>query len=194
MMNLALEDPHFNTDDSIGGVSFGKAVVDVRAQGVQGHTAFTLPFRPGDFSTAQSAGAGNLDPLCAKFLRDSDSPFHGPTQCNTSFKLGGDIFGDKLGIGFGTTDFIHLDGEIGLKLVTKLTAQFFDLNALAPDNNPGAGGEKNQTDLIRSSFDLDFGNTCMIQLFLDELSELVVFENKLWIILLAVPPGQPVFV
>ena len=194
MMNLALEDPHLDPDDPIGGTGFGKAVVDIRSQGVQRNTAFALPFGAGNFSSAQTAGTGNLDSLATELRSNSNGPFHGPAECDTTFELAGDILCNKLGIGFGATNFVHLDREVRLEPVLEFGTKFFDFNALASDDNARTSGEKNQANLVCSPFDLNLGDAGMIQLFLDELSELVVFENKLWIILLTLPPGQPVFV
>src|SRR5512134_3197245 len=42
--DLALEDQDLDADDSVGRLGLGKAVVDVGAQGVQGHATFTVPF------------------------------------------------------------------------------------------------------------------------------------------------------
>src|SRR5690606_6657060 len=44
--HLALEDPHFDTDDAVGRLGLDEAVVDVGAQGVQRHAAFAIPFHP----------------------------------------------------------------------------------------------------------------------------------------------------
>src|SRR5690606_39225785 len=38
--NLALEDPNLDANDPVGGRRFGSAVIDIRAQRVQGNTAF----------------------------------------------------------------------------------------------------------------------------------------------------------
>ena len=54
--NFALEDPNLNADHTVSGVGFRSCVVDVGAQGVQGHTTFTVPFGTRDFSSAQTTG------------------------------------------------------------------------------------------------------------------------------------------
>src|SRR5580658_3047678 len=41
--HLALEDPHLHADDAVGGVGLGQTIVNVGAEGVQRHTAFTRP-------------------------------------------------------------------------------------------------------------------------------------------------------
>src|SRR5262249_16271508 len=42
--HFALEDPRLDADDAVGGLRFGEAVVDVRAERVQRNAAFARPF------------------------------------------------------------------------------------------------------------------------------------------------------
>src|SRR4051812_20389804 len=46
--DLALVDPHLDADDSVGGLSFSEAVIDVGAQRMQRHAAFAVPLRTRD--------------------------------------------------------------------------------------------------------------------------------------------------
>src|SRR5512142_628472 len=40
---VALVDPHLDTDDTVGGLGFGEAIVDVCTQRMQRHAAFAIP-------------------------------------------------------------------------------------------------------------------------------------------------------
>src|SRR5512134_1088949 len=55
--NFALEDQDFDTNDAVSRLRFGKAVVDVGAQGVQRHAAFAIPLAAAHLRTAQTPGA-----------------------------------------------------------------------------------------------------------------------------------------
>src|SRR4030066_2452438 len=46
---IALVNPYLDTDDAVGGLRFGKAIINDGAQGVLRHTAFAIPFGSGDF-------------------------------------------------------------------------------------------------------------------------------------------------
>src|SRR4051794_29087258 len=48
LKDFALEDPHLDADDAVGGLRLGRTVVDVGAQRVQRHATFAVPFGAGD--------------------------------------------------------------------------------------------------------------------------------------------------
>ena len=52
-----------HADDAVGGVRFGKAVIDVGAQRVQRKLALQIPFAARDFGAVQAAGTRTLIPL-----------------------------------------------------------------------------------------------------------------------------------
>src|SRR3990172_5875577 len=54
---LTAEDPCLDPDHPVGGVGLGIAVVDVRAQRVQGHPALAVPLAARDLGPAQPPGA-----------------------------------------------------------------------------------------------------------------------------------------
>src|SRR6266542_3723206 len=55
--DLALEDPYLDADGAIGRVRLGEAVVDLGADGVEGHPAVAVPFTARDLRSAQTARA-----------------------------------------------------------------------------------------------------------------------------------------
>ena len=58
MENLTLVDPNLNADATIGGSGLGKAIVDVRTQGLQRNGAFMVVLGASDLGAAQTAAAG----------------------------------------------------------------------------------------------------------------------------------------
>jgi hypothetical protein len=62
-VDLTLEDPHLDTNNSVGGARLGKTIVDISAQGVQRHTAFAVPFGTRDLRTVQTATDIHFDTL-----------------------------------------------------------------------------------------------------------------------------------
>src|SRR6185312_10070267 len=63
--HVALVDPDLDADAAERGLGLEEAVVDVRAQGVQGHTAFAVELRTAHFSAAEATGALDTDALGA---------------------------------------------------------------------------------------------------------------------------------
>jgi len=53
--DLALEDPHLDAADAIGGVRLGLCIVDVAAQRVQRNPALAIPFGTRDLGAAEAA-------------------------------------------------------------------------------------------------------------------------------------------
>src|SRR3546814_12049280 len=85
--NFALEDPNLDPADAIGGVGFSFGIVDVRAQRVQRHTAFAIPFGPRDLRAAQTAGAGDPDTLRAEAQGRLDRPLPRAAEGHAAFQL-----------------------------------------------------------------------------------------------------------
>src|SRR5262249_59135162 len=55
--DLALEDPHFDADNAIGGLGEAVAEIDVGAQRVQRHASLAIPFHPRDLRAPQTPRA-----------------------------------------------------------------------------------------------------------------------------------------
>src|SRR5699024_11558514 len=88
--HVALVDPHLHADAAEGGVGFEESVVDVRPEGVQGHTTFPVELRPAHLRSAQSAGALNLHALGAGALRGLHALAHGAAEGDAGSELLGD--------------------------------------------------------------------------------------------------------
>ena len=54
--HLSFVDPHLYADTAIGGLGFCKAVINVRAQGLQRDGSLMIAFAAGDVRAAQTAG------------------------------------------------------------------------------------------------------------------------------------------
>ena len=60
--DLTFEDPDLDTDDAIRGFRVIRGIIDVGAQRVQRHPAFTIPFGPRNLGTAKAARDVDLIP------------------------------------------------------------------------------------------------------------------------------------
>src|SRR5260370_22329597 len=69
VVDVAEVDPGLDADDTMRGLRLGKAVVDVRAQGVQRQTTLQVPLGARDFVAVQPARNADLDALAAEAQR-----------------------------------------------------------------------------------------------------------------------------
>src|SRR5690606_41580039 len=107
--DLALEHPHLDPDDPVGGRGFGNAIVDVRTQGMQRHAAFAVPFGPCDVGAAEATAHIDADALGAHAHRRLHGALHGPAERHAAFELLGDALGDERRIGFRLAHFNDVD-------------------------------------------------------------------------------------
>src|SRR5689334_19305915 len=85
--NLALEDKNLNTDKTIRCHCLGESVIDIGAECVQRHPAFTIPFGSRHLCPAKTTGTGNSDALCPELERRCNALLHGTAECNPAFQL-----------------------------------------------------------------------------------------------------------
>src|SRR5512144_1245868 len=102
--DLALEDPHFDPADAIGGVRLSLGVIDVSAQRVQRHPALAVPFGPRDLGAAETARAGDADALGTEAQRGLNRALHRAAEGDAALELVGDALGDELGVDLGLAD------------------------------------------------------------------------------------------
>src|SRR5512145_2157233 len=90
--DFALEDEDLDPDDAVGGLRLGETVVDVGPQGVQRHTALTVPLGTAHLRSAKTTATVDFDPLSAELEGLADALLHCPAKGNPALKLKGDTF------------------------------------------------------------------------------------------------------
>src|SRR5690606_7015256 len=88
--HVALVDPDLHADAAEGRAGLEEAVVDVRAEGVQGHAALAVELRPAHLGAAEAAGDLDADALRTGALRGLDALAHGAAERDTARQLLGD--------------------------------------------------------------------------------------------------------
>jgi glycerol dehydrogenase-like iron-containing ADH family enzyme len=73
-------DPDLDADDTIGGVRFGQAIVDIGAQCLQRHAALRLLLDTRNLSAAEPATHHHLDAFGANTHRFLHGLFHRPAE------------------------------------------------------------------------------------------------------------------
>src|SRR6478735_7010533 len=133
--NLALVDPHLDTDDSVGRLGFRKTVVDVGAQRMQRHAAFAVPFRTGDFRAVQTATDVDLDAQRAEAHRVADRALHRAAEHDPALQLLRDRLGDELRVDLGLAHFGDVDVRRNAHHLADVLAQLLDVLALLADHH-----------------------------------------------------------
>src|SRR5574343_1135940 len=176
---LTLVHPHLDADDTIGGVSFRNAVVDVGAQGVQGHTTFAVPFGTGNFSAIQTTRAHDLDALGTQTHGVLHRTLHGAAEHDPLDELLGDGVSDQLSIHFRLANFfdVHMHGHAHDAL--QISLQLFDVLALLADHNTRTGAENGDAGVLCRTLDDNTAHGGVCQLLLQMSTDLEVFVQHL---------------
>jgi hypothetical protein len=107
--HLTTHYPHLDANFAIHGLSFRQSIIDVSAQRVQRRTTFFVLLGTGNFSTAETATALNLDAFGTNTHSSLNRHFHGATEGDTSGQLLSDALAYQLGIQLRTLDFEDVD-------------------------------------------------------------------------------------
>ena len=188
--DFAFEDPALHADDAIGGLGFGKAVVDVGAQGVERHAAFAVPFHAGDFGAAETARDVDPDALGAKAHGGLDRALHGPAESDTALELLGDVFGHQLGVGFRLADFDDVQVNFTAGDGGDVGAQLFNVRALLADDHARARGVDGDAALLVRTLDDNARDAGLIELVLEHLADPEVLVKQLAVLTPAREPAR----
>lgn len=191
--NFTFEYPDLDADDPVGGSGEGCSVINVRTKRVKGNPAFTVPFTPSHFSSGKPAGRCNANALSSELQRGADRTLHGTTESNAPHKLEGDVFADKSGIEFRTTNLLDVDKDLALELPLDVAPENLDLSTFFADDDARACGVNPDLDLIGGPFDFDLGNAGVKEALLDVVPDLAIFKYELGIVLRRKPFRIPGF-
>src|SRR6195952_1420434 len=188
LKDFALEDPDLDAAGAECGERGGNAVIDIRAQRVQRHPPFAIPFHARDFGAAETARAVDTNALGAKTHRRLHRALHGTTKCDAAFKLLRDRFGDQRGVEFGLADFDDVDDDVGSRDIGNPLAQLVDVGALLADHDAGARRMDRHAALLVRTLDHDAGDSGLLELLVQDLADLDVLMQQLAVFVLA---GEP---
>src|SRR5581483_4658582 len=176
--NLAAIHPNLHADDAIGGLGFGETVINVGAQRVQRQAPLQVPLGTGDLVAVQPAADPHLDSLAAEAQRRIYRLAHGAAKADALFQLQGDGLGHQLRIQFGLVNFLDVHVHLTVGALLQLLLELVDLRALAANNDARA-------------LNLDGADARGLQLLLELILELDVFQQQLVVIAVHEPPRLP---
>src|SRR5436190_23211750 len=194
--HFALEDPHLDADDAVGGAGFAQAVVDVGAEGVQRHAAFARPLGARDFRAVQAARQAYFHAQGARAHGAHHRALHGAAEHHAFFDLLGDAVSDQLCIELRLADLGDVQAHVlrrQLEHLRRLGAQLLDVLALLADHDARTRGLDRDVDALGGALDQHAADRRVGELLLQELAhaEIGVHVDR-ELLLVGVPLGYPV--
>src|SRR5262245_48957312 len=111
LKHLALEDPALDADDAVLRARFGRAELDVGAEGVKRNAAFTVGLDAAHFAATETTRATDTDALGAELHRRREGLLHGAAESNAALELHRDVLRHELRGGLRLADFLHVDED-----------------------------------------------------------------------------------
>ena len=147
-----------------------------------------------DLAAAETTGAAAFDALGAGAHGAAHGVLHRAAVRDTLFELLGDVLSDKLSVHVGIADLDDVELDLLADQSLDRETQLLDLRAVLADDHAGAGAMNEQRHNIIAALDLDLGHACTVQALLDELADLVIFNDQVADLLVSgIPAGVPVF-
>src|SRR5256886_5034202 len=186
--DLALVDPDFDTDPAGRRLRLGEAVVDVRADRVQRHTALGVAFRAAHLAAAEPAAALNLDALRARPDRRGERPLHRAPEADPVLELLRDRLRDELRVELGPLDLVDVDVDGLAGHPVDVLAQRVDLDARLADHDPRPSRIDVDRDPLCVLADQDVRQAGVRQLVVDVLADADVLLQEVREVLVARVP------
>jgi hypothetical protein len=117
---------------------------------------------------------------------------HRAAERHAALQLLGDAFGHQGGVQLGLAHLDDVEVQLAVGHRGELLAQHLDLRALAADDDTGTRGMDRDAALLVRTLDDDLRDAGLLALFLDELADLDVFQQKITVFLgVGVPAAVP---
>src|SRR6266480_515257 len=171
--HLALEYPHLDADDAVGGVRFRQTVIDVGAEGVQRNSPLAIPLGAGDFRAVEASGDAHLHAQRAAAHGAHDRALHGAAEHHALLDLLRDAVADQLRIELGLSDLGDVQAHVIHRHAEErrsLLAQLLDVLALLADDDAGTRGLDGDVDLLGGAFDQNTAHRGLGEPALEELA------------------------
>src|SRR3990167_7303746 len=193
LTNFAFEHPNLHTDNAVRGLCFRSAIINVSTQGMQRHTAFTVPLGACDFNSVQTTRAHDLDTLCTQAHRILHRTLHGTAEHDALFQLCGDAVSDQLRIDFRLAHFLyrHING-LQPHTLAQFGAQRFDILTLLTDHHARTRGVNRHLGVLGRALDNYLGDAGGSQLLFQKSTNFNIIEQQIQNILaVGIPLGVP---
>ena len=147
----------------------------------------------GDFGAAETSGHAGLDTAGAGLRRATHRLLHGAAEGGALLELGGNAFGDELGVQVGVADLNDVDGDALADELFKIEAELLDIRTAAADHDTRTGAVDENADLRGASFDFDFRDAGGVEQILEVFADLEILDEEIAdLFVLSVPSGIPI--
>src|SRR5690606_6794994 len=177
LRHVALVDPDLDADAAEGRAGLVEAVVDVRAQRVQGHAALAVELAAAHLGATEAARALHTDALGTGALRGLDALAHRTAEGDAARELLGDALRDELGVDLGVLDLEDVELHLLARELLELTADAVRLGAAATDDDAGARRVDVHADAVAGALDLDLRDAGALEARGHELADLDVLAD-----------------
>src|SRR6478735_1751442 len=185
--DLALVDPDLHADAAEGRAGLVEAVVDVGAEGVQGHAALAVELRARHLGAVEATRALDPDALGTGAHRGLHRLAHRATELHTTRELLGDTLGDQLRVDLGVLDLEDVELHLLAGELLELAADAVRLGAAAADDDAGTRGVDVHPDAVTRALDLDLGDAGPLHALGEQLADGDVLTDVRLVELVGVP-------
>src|SRR5207342_422003 len=186
--HFTLVDPDLDADDPVGRRRFREAVIDVRAQGVQGHAALAVPLRAGNLGAVQTAADVDLDAQRAQAHRVAHGALHRAAEHDAALELLRDRLCHQLRVEFRLADFGDIDVHRHAHELGHVGLQLLDVLAALADHHARASRVDGDARRVRGTLDQDLADAGLRELLAQHLADLEVSGEVLAVLALV---GEP---
>src|SRR5690349_14666029 len=185
--DLALVDPDLHADAAEGRAGLVEAVVDVGAEGVQGHAALAVELRARHLGAVETTRALDPDALGTGAHRGLHGLLHRTTELHATGELLGNTLGDELSVDLGVLDLEDVQLDLLAGELLELGAQAVGLGAAATDDDARASRVDVHADTVTGALDLDLGDAGPLHALGEQLADRDVFADVGLVQLVGVP-------
>ncbi|KFM83841.1 hypothetical protein DJ90_5597 [Paenibacillus macerans] len=191
--NLSTIDPYFYADAAVSRMRFCRTVIDVGAERMKWNSSFTVAFRTGNFSTAETAADCRFDPFRSRTHRSLNRLFQRTTERNAAFQLLCDAFCDQNRVKIRVFDFRNVDVNLFAACdFRNFPAQDFHFRTAFTDNHARFGCVDRYVHTICRSLDFNPRYRGVFQFVFQVFTNFNVFQQKITKIFASVPFGFPI--
>ncbi len=163
---------------------------------MQRHLTLAVPLGARNVGASQTAGTANPNAFRTKVHGGLQGALHGAAEADSTLKLHGHIFSDKLGIQFRGTHLHDVDLDLGTATdLRNVVGHSLDLRTLPSNHEAGAGGVERHTHTVPGTLNDDLGKSCELQTAPEILTYSEVFVQLLLVVFaFGIPLGTPITV
>ena len=154
---------------------------------MQRQTSLQVPLGARDFISVQASAHAYLDSFATKTQRRVYGLAHGAAEAHTLFELQSNRFRDQLRIEFRLVHLLDVDVHLAVRALLQLLLQLVNLGAFASDNDPRPRRLDDDAQLVSRPLDLDRAHPRRLELVLQLILQLDVFQQQLVVITLHEP-------